>query len=280
MLNPLRETLRRGGVKGEMKKDEMIAELKKHGVEVKGSPIIPILIQKLKDNGLTHILPDRRRTEQADVPALNIIKSTLETPKVQAELKFLYKQSQSEHTRNEKLKMEVGSAREADFITALYRNLSGVEYQIDNKHTEDFTFMGELVSLKHISAVVGSGSIKLEWTADNECAETCMKTKDVGKTHIIMTFVDTKKNSAITIVCVTKDMINKIVNDIGRDKALKSSTGKNNRGVAFTGLMVKSMVEHNYFKVVLKDIDLSGGLDPIQRRMKDLDDKFGPADRT
>lgn len=267
-------TLKTGGApKGEMKNEQIKQILRQLGVKgLTGNR--NSLIEKLKLHGSTHILPATPRTEQLDIPALNTLKTTLETQKVQTELKFLYKQSQSEHTRNGKLNMEVGSSREADFIAVMYRHLSEIEYKIDNKNTEDFSFMGELVSLKHISAVLGSGSIKFMWTSDNECAETCMQTKDVGNTHMILSFVDTK-NSVITIVCVTKDMINKIVNDIGRDKALSSAKGKNNRGVAFTGLMVKNIIQHNYFKVVLNDVDLSGGLDPIQRRLKDLDAQFG-----
>lgn len=233
----------------------------------------------LRQHGHSHLIPDEPRLAQAENAVLDNLKRVLEKPAAQKELVYRYRESQSEHTRNGKLNMEVGSSREADLIAVLCRYLEGVLYKIDNKNTEDFAFLGELFSVKHVSAQLGSGSIKFMWAADEKTAKTCIEKKEVGTTNMIIVFVDTKR-SLITIVAVSKEMMVLLMNQIGRDKALKSATGTDNRGVSFSPAMIKAMVRNHYFICEIQDVDLSGGLDPIQRRMKDLDDKFGPADRT
>jgi hypothetical protein len=234
----------------------------------------------LKQHGHSHIIPDEPRLPQAENAVLDNLKRVLEKPAAQKELVDLYRESQSEHTRNGKLNMEVGSAREAAFIALLSRYRPGmIDNKIDNKKTEDFGFLGDLFSVKHVSAQLGSGSIKFMWAADDKTAKKCMDSKDVGSANMIIVFLDTKR-SLITIVAVSKEMMTTLINGIGRDKALKSATGTDNRGVSFSPAMIKAMVRNHYFMTEIQDVDLSGGLDPIQRRMKYLEDKFGPADCT
>lgn len=235
--------------------------------------------QVLRENGHSHMIPNDTRVAQAENKILDILKTVLQQPAAQMELIQLYRESQSEHTRNGKLNMEIGSSREADLIAVLCRYLKDVLYKIDNKNTEDFTFLGELFSVKHVSAQLGSGSIKFMWAADDKTAKKCIATKDVGATNMLVVFID-KKRSLVTIVAVSKEMMVTLINDLGREKALKTATGTDNRGVSFSPAMIKAMVRNHYFIAEIQDVDLSGGLDPIQRRMKYLEDKFGPGDRT
>ena len=199
---------------------------------------------------------------------LDTIEEVLRRSIVQTHLVYLYSASQSECTRNGKCTMEIGTSREND-LKAVLREHIGDEFKTDinNNCVEDCQFKNEKISIKHISAAVGKGSIKAKWTSDTEQAKqyiVSMVSQKEKPVHMILVYIDIAKK-AITIVCIAASTIKEIIQDLGQE-AFSTATGTNNRGVEYSKRIVSELIRRNYFMIEIRDVAFTNGLDPIQRR--------------
>lgn len=203
---------------------------------------------------------------------MNEIKSILSLHIVQKELVYLYRQSQSECTKNGKLSMEIGISREKDLIAVLYKYLKNkVEYKIDAHAANDTIICGEKFSIKHSSSSVGKGSLKWKWTSDGQKAEMFKQQMmysftDEYYSNIIIVYIDAKQK-VITIIGIIKKNIIDGVKLFMKD-AFVNRIGTNNRGVEFSSHMIKYMIQNSTFKIVLNNVSISTCYDPIQKRIK------------
>ena len=204
-----------------------------------------------------------------DIMALLLIKNVFETPAAQQHLTRLYQQTQSECMRNEKLGMEVGSARENDQKAILKNFLPELNYQISNDLPQDFELNAEPVSQKHISGKPGSGSVKAKWTSDKvkatEYMEGMLAGDPVKFTHLLITYIEPLKK-LITIYGIDREVVRTIVVEL-KDQAFTHHADTNTRGVAYSAATVKRMLAAATFKVCFEG-DVCGGMDPIERRLQ------------
>ena len=56
-----------------------------------------------------------------------------------------------------------------------------------------------------------------------------------------------------------------------KEESFKHREGTNTRGVEYSVKLMKKLIEEAAFKVEIKDVDLSGGIDPIERRIQLLE---------
>jgi len=201
---------------------------------------------------------------------LEVVREVLSNPAAQKDLVTLYSDSQSECTRNGKCGMEIGMSRENDLKAVLVKYATEhIQIDIDNDLVEDFRVKGEPVSVKHVTGKVGTGSVKAKWTSDADQAQQfieSMLTFDPSHyTHILLVYIDTKKKS-ITLVCVTATTVVEIVREHGAS-AFSAAKGTNNRGVSYASKTIADFLRKAFFTIEIKDVTLSEGLDPIQRRL-------------
>lgn len=205
---------------------------------------------------------------------MNKLESILSLPDVQQHLIYLYQQSQSECTKNGKLSMEIGTAREKDLIAVLHYHMGkDVEYNVGIHDPEDIKICGENFSIKHSSSSVGKGSIKLKWTSDTHQATkfkeqllSCFS--DEYYNNMILVYVD-KLTMTITIFAIKKEIIINGVKNF-MHQAFVNRTGTNNRGVEFSPQMIKYIIQNASFKIVINDINFMSCIDPIQKRIRIL----------
>lgn len=180
--------------------------------------------------------------------------------------------------------MEVGNAREKDLVAVLTHYLGdALEYNIDNNLTEDFRIQGRRISVKHITISSKTqditGTCKCKWTADAQKAEQYIT--DMRKqapetfTDILFGFINPVRKT-LTYVLTPSEVVQAGVGLLD-EKAFVSRTGTNNRGVEFSKEMMAYMCANAYLKETLTGIDLSGGIDPIRRRLLMISTILGPS---
>ena len=200
---------------------------------------------------------------------METIRSVLSLRSVQDDLVYLYRQSQSECSKNGRLSMEIGTSREKDLIAVLRHHIgSGVEYDVGTHAPEDVKICGEKFSIKHLSSRVGIGNIKIKWTSDTERAhdfreQLFSSLADEYYSNMILVYID-RSTKTITIIGVLRQVIMNGVEQLGYD-AFISRTGTNNRGVE----LMKYILAYASFRIILYDVDLVC-CDPIQRRIRIL----------
>lgn len=203
------------------------------------------------------------------ISEFDMIRDVFNNPNAQQDLIKLYSYSQSEYTRNGKLCMEIGSAREKDLIAVLQKYIGdNLNPYIDNSELEDFVLNNEKFSIKHSSAPFTKCSFKLKWTADSDKAQNTISkflTCDPKYyTNMILVHIDVISKQ-ITIYGLTIDNIIDQVKIFG-DTAFMKKSGTNNRGISFTGTFVKQLLQTPYFQITINDVILDQGLDGIARR--------------
>lgn len=205
--------------------------------------------------------------------ALNRIRDTLQKPLAQRQLVNLYRLSNRECMRDEKLGMEVGSSRENDQKAVLKYHMPDLVYKISNDLPQDFELDGEPVSQKHITAKLGKGNVKAKWTSDKTKASEYIAKMTTGDpamfTHLLLTYIDIA-SKLITIVGIDREKFRTSVIEL-KEESFKHSEHTNTRGVEYSVKLMKKLIEEAAFKVEIKDVDLSGGIDPIERRIQLLE---------
>ncbi len=201
--------------------------------------------------------------------ALIYLKETLERIPVQRGLVYLYSLSQSECTRNNKCGMEIGMSREKDQVAVLKCALGDrINLDIDNTLPEDFIFDGEKFSVKHSGSKIGT-PVKAKWTsADKSVQDTIdaiINADDSYYPHLLITYLDTRTNK-ITIIGISSETNQNIIKEM-KHGAFKIPAG-NSRGIEYSTTAMKRLLEKKSFVVDINEADLSGGVDPIQRRIQ------------
>lgn len=201
--------------------------------------------------------------------ALSLIQRVLETRETQQLLTRLYQSSQSECMRNEKLGMEVGNARENDQKAVLKLSLPDLNYKISNDLPQDFELNAEPVSQKHITGKPGAGSIKAKWTSDKTKADEYMAGMLSGEpakfTHLVLTYIEPVEK-LITIFGIDREVVRNTVVEL-KEKSFTHKADTNSRGIAYSPAMVKKLIAGAAFKVAFEG-DVTGGMDPIERRLQ------------
>jgi hypothetical protein len=236
------------------------------------------------------------------IPELDRICHALQHPKAQSDLVFLYSNSQIENCYNGKITQEIGRSRENDLKAVLQLHI-GDEFvcDVDGRNLDNgadcmFQFTYETpnvvssgiaqftyetpnvvspgiaqspISIKHISDCVGKTGIKAKWTSDQtkatEYIEKMKRFDPVNYTHMLCVYIDVKKTNTITIIGISAEQMMNAVCTLG-DKAFKTSFGTNTRGVEYSKEMMTMLLDTKYFQVVIPDVVLHQGLNPIQRR--------------
>lgn len=205
----------------------------------------------------------------AGIMALSLISNALKSPLAQRNLTHLYSLSHAECMRDEKLGPEVGSARENDQKAVLKMYLPDLNYKISNALPQDFELNAEPVSQKHITGKPGSGSIKAKWTSDETMANAYIEGMLAGDpakfTHLLLTYIEPVKK-AITIFGIDREAIRSTVMEL-KEKSFTHHAKTNTRGVEYSSAMVKKLLADPAFKIEFEG-DVTGGLDPIERRLQ------------
>lgn len=202
------------------------------------------------------------------VAELDRVKAVLENPEAQTGLVRLYAMSQSECKRNGVCGMEIGMAREKD-QTALLKLYLGDEMNvnIDNSLPEDFLVGSQKVSIKHSANKVGT-AFKAKWTSADKSVEediaSMIAADDAYYPHLLLTYIDAPTKT-ITIVCITSQHNKHTIKTLGVE-AFKIPKG-NSRGIEYSKKAMAMLLSQRYFTIVLSNVDVNGGEDPIQRRI-------------
>lgn len=203
------------------------------------------------------------------IHGLELIKKVYQNKDAQRGLVTLYQQSQAECMRNGSCGMEIGMSREKDQGAVLKLFLGdAVNLEIDNSLTEDFVVGNEKISSKHSSGKIGT-TIKAKWTsADTSVEKAIQQMIDAPNEyypHLLITYIDMKQKK-ITVVCITSEHNRNTIKSLQRD-AFKVPNG-NSRGIEYSTKAMKQLLANRYFTTDIEDIDIKGGLDPIERRME------------
>lgn len=210
-------------------------------------------------------------SHMAIIPELNALKAILTNQNAQKGLVSLYANSQKECTRNGSCGMEIGMAREKDMCAVLKLHLGdAISLDIDNTLPEDFLIHGQKVSIKHSQAKVGS-AVKAKWTSADKSVQEAItfmiEAADDYYPHLLLVYMDVKTKK-IAICCVSSEHNRTTIKGLGKS-AFKVPTG-NSRGIEYSTAAMKELMRQCYFVVEITDADLTGGMDPIERRMKEL----------
>jgi hypothetical protein len=217
---------------------------------------------------------DPAAQDNSKVAPLNRLKEIIEKKDFQRGIIQLYSSSQKEHSKNGRLGPEVGMSREKDLIATLKRfEGENVNYDIDNRLPEDLCFHTLKISLKHSQGDFGS-TVKAKWTSADKSVEEAIKmmieAPDEYYPALLICYIDSKKKK-ITYVLITAEQNKNTIKSL-RAGAFKVPSG-NSRGIEYSKAAMSEFMKNIYFKVEINDADLTTGIDPIERRMKVLEDK-------
>ena len=200
---------------------------------------------------------------------LEALKNVLENKEAQRGLIALYKQSQSECTRNGNCGMEVGMSREKDQGAVLKLFLGDkINLDIDNTLPEDYIIGNSKISAKHSSNKVGS-TVKAKWTSADvsvkEAIKEMINAEDSYYPHLLLTYFDIH-NKIIIILCISSEENKKVVKTL-KDEAFTIPKG-NSRGIEYSKKAMNELIKNNYFKIEIPNVDLKSGVNPIERRIQ------------
>ncbi len=208
---------------------------------------------------------------QPNTNGLELLQQVLSNPVAQKGLITLYSQSQSECTRNGVCGMEIGMAREKDQGAVLKLFLGDlIQLDIDNTLPEDFLICNEKVSSKHSSGPVGT-PIKAKWTSADtsvqEAIQSMIHGNDSYYPHLLLTYIQTKYQ-LIRIICISADQNKQVIQEL-KEAAFTVPKG-NSRGIEYSRLAMKKLLEQPAFVITIHDANIQGGMHPITRRMQTL----------
>jgi hypothetical protein len=209
---------------------------------------------------------------QAPIEEFDTLFTILNNKDVQKELLYLYSCSQTEFCRNGKISQEIGRAREDD-IKAVLRKHIGERFNCnvpDNIDNGADCIFNSPISIKHIGDAIGKGSIKAKWTSDESKAREYIKQMLLldkkNYTHLLLVYIDVKKQHTIQIVAVASEQIMDAVKTL-QEKAFKTAHGTNTRGIEYSKEMLQILIKNKYFQIDMNNVVLNGGMDPIKRRL-------------
>jgi hypothetical protein len=173
--------------------------------------------------------------------------------KIQEKLPYLFQLAEIDNSRDGKLGMEIGSARERILIAMLIYNYGEDNVKTDIPITEketDVILFDEPISIKTLTNKKLIG-VKLIWTVDAE------KAKEFIKDYVPeadMLLVQLNWNSKGAMYLLTKDGQKEVLNKLGRNNYFKlPKAGTNPRGVEISNEAINLLAKH---KTSLKiDID-------------------------
>ena len=205
----------------------------------------------------------------ASIEDLESLKNVLENKEAQRGLIALYKQSQSECTRNGNCGMEVGMSREKDQGAVLKLFLGNkINLDIDNNLPEDYIIGNSKISAKHSSGEVGS-TVKAKWTSADvsvkEAIEEMINAEDSYYPNLLLTYFDIK-NKIIIILCISSKENKKVIKTL-KHEAFTIPKG-NARGIEYSKKAMNELIKNNYFKIEIPNVDLKSGVNPIERRIQ------------
>lgn len=207
------------------------------------------------------------------IEALETLKGVLQNKEAQRGLIKLYSQSQSECTKDGRCGMEIGMAREKDQGAVLKLFLGDkINTDVDNSLPEDCNILGEKVSVKHSCSKVGTPFKAIWSSADRsvkEAINNIINAEDSYYPHLLITYFDLK-GKKITIICIQADFNKKVIKEM-KDDAFKVPKG-NSRGIEYSTKAMKELLQNRYFTIEIANADLTGGANPIDRRIKLLKD--------
>lgn len=203
-----------------------------------------------------------------NIEDLELIKIVYENKDAQKGLITLYSQSQAECMRNGVCGMEIGMSREKDQGAILKVFLGDrINLDIDNSLPEDFIVGKAKISSKHSSSKVGS-PVKAKWTsADTSVKDAIQHMIDADDSYypnLLITYFDIK-GKTMTIVCITSEHNKDVIKTLKQD-AFTIPKG-NSRGIEYSRKAMIQLLEKKYFTIEISDVDLKGGLNPIERRI-------------
>lgn len=203
------------------------------------------------------------------IEELELIREVFENKKAQKWLVKLYAESQKECSRNGKCNMEIGMAREKDQGAVLKIFLGDkINLNIDNALLEDYVVLNGRISAKHSSAKVGT-PVKAKWSSADVSVKQALKemieAPDDYYMHLLLTYIDAKRN-IITIICISSESHRSVIKELKED-AYTVPKG-NSRGIQYSAKAMKMLINSAYFTIKIENADISGGLDPIERRMQ------------
>jgi hypothetical protein len=208
----------------------------------------------------------------SSIPEIQSLERVLVSRPTQLALVEMYRRSQSEHARNGKCTMEIGSSREKDFVALLMEDLGeSVCAEIDNSALEDMRIGEHAFSIKHVTGPVGTGSVKAKWTADADQARTFVAESlapEHAHPHIIINYVDVV-GKKVTLNCIESARCTEVIHSLGEASFIVAA-GTNNRGVGYSRKAIEGFLANAAFRIEILDADLLGGLDPYLRRRQEI----------
>lgn len=208
----------------------------------------------------------------SSIPEIQSLERVLRSRPTQLALVEIYRRSQSEHARNGKCTMEIGSSREKDFVALLMEDLGdSVSAEIDNNALEDMRISDHVFSIKHVTGPVGKGTVKAKWTSDADQARAYIAESLAPghiHPHIIINYVDVE-GKKVTLNCIESARCTEVIHSLG-EAAFKHTARTNNRGVGYSSKAIKGFLTNAAFQIEIPEADLLGGMDPYLRRRQEI----------
>lgn len=206
---------------------------------------------------------------EMNIQNLTLLKRVLENKQAQKALVYLYSQSQSESTRNGRCGMEVGMAREKDQGAVFkYFLKEKIDLDIDNQLPEDYRIGTSKISAKHSSGKVGT-AVKAKWTSADISVKDAIKgmieAEDDYYPNLLLTYL----GNTITFICIEAEQNKHVIKSLKED-AFTVPKG-NSRGIEYSTKAMKMLLEKEFFRITIDNVDLKGGANPIDRRIQTLE---------
>lgn len=164
--------------------------------------------------------------------------------KIKEKLPYLFQMAEIDNSRNGKLGMEIGSARERIIIALLIYKFGEENIKVDvaiNEHETDVIVFDEPVSIKTVThkKVVG---VKLIWTVD---AEKALEFIENYSPECDVLFVHINWSGCGALYFLSKEGQQEILAQYGKEFYFKlPKQGTNPRGVAITNEAINKLIEH------------------------------------
>jgi len=164
--------------------------------------------------------------------------------KIQEKLPYLFQLAEIDNSRDGKLGMEVGSARERILIAMLIYNYGEDNVKTDIPITEketDVILFDEPISIKTLTNKKLIG-VKLIWTVDAKKAKEFISSY-VPEADILL--IQLNWNSKGAMYLLTKDGQKEVLNKLGRNSYFKlPKAGTNPRGVEISNEAINLLAKH------------------------------------
>jgi hypothetical protein len=204
----------------------------------------------------------------------------------------LYRRSQRECTRNNRLTPDIGTSREKDLVASLLsdRDLV-VNYKIPNSHGEDVVVDDEMISIKHSSNKrARCNGLKVIWTSNEKKQGEYINNNStmLSQCHLLVIFVRFHVSMKSMVGDGTMDIMDKGELEILfidkatifrqhhlhliRDEPVLKCLKGNSRGIEFTSKFFAHLIENTEFQIKIAFEGFGGDekptdYDPILSRL-------------